>query len=208
VGSRRPLCTLSVGTLARVGEPLFYGIVGTQLALVLLAAPASAAGAICVDRTRGTLAHVLVTDVSAMEIILGKLAARLAWLLGLVAASAPVLGLSILLGGVDPLAVLGAYLVTVGVAILGCCLGVTPRSGDGTHEVLIVAYLLWLVALLIHPACWLASSAGGVCAPGLSTPARTGWRSHRTSPRQHQPDRAGGFLGVCSACRCCLSSSA
>src|SRR5437868_4011076 len=84
-----PAAALSIRTLAQVGEPLFYGLVGTQLALVVLAAPASTAGAVCVDRARGTLAHVLVTDVSAAEIILGKLAARLAWLLGLVAASLP-----------------------------------------------------------------------------------------------------------------------
>lgn len=163
-----PFATLSINTLARLGEPLFYGMVGTQLALVLLAAPASAAGAICVDRGRGTLAHVLVTDLTAFEIVLGKLAARLAWLLGLLAASLPVLALSVLLGGVDPSAVAGAYLVATGAAVVGCTLGLLLSVwGRRTHEVLIVAYLLWLMLLLIHPACWLVAWVGSEAAGAL-----------------------------------------
>ena len=39
--------------LAEVGESYFYALIGTQLALVLLAAPAFTAGAICLDRARG-----------------------------------------------------------------------------------------------------------------------------------------------------------
>src|SRR5262245_53639982 len=39
--------------LAKVGEQFFYALTGIQLTLVLLAAPAAAAGAICYDRARG-----------------------------------------------------------------------------------------------------------------------------------------------------------
>src|SRR4051794_22828226 len=60
-----------------IGESFFLAIVGTQLVLVLLAAPAATAGAICLDKARGTLAHLLMTDLSDAEIVLGKLAARL-----------------------------------------------------------------------------------------------------------------------------------
>ena len=55
---------------------------GVELTLVMLAAPAATAGAICVDRARGTLAHMLATDLSDPEIVLGKLAARLLPVLG------------------------------------------------------------------------------------------------------------------------------
>ena len=48
-----------------------------ELALILLAAPAATAGAVCLDKARGTLDHMLVTDLSNAEIVLGKLAARL-----------------------------------------------------------------------------------------------------------------------------------
>ena len=62
---------------AAIGESLFYGIIGVEITLVMLAAPAATAGAICVDRARGTLAHMLVTDLSDVEIVLGKLGDRI-----------------------------------------------------------------------------------------------------------------------------------
>ena len=58
---------------AGLGELYFYGLIGVELAIVMLAAPAAAAGAICGDRARGTLDHILVTDLSDAEIVLGKL---------------------------------------------------------------------------------------------------------------------------------------
>src|SRR5262245_21534238 len=108
--------------LAQLGEGLFVAVIGTQLTLVLLAAQAATAGAICLDRARGTLAHLLVTDLSDGEIVLGKLAARLVPVLGLAGCTLPVMELLTLLGGVDPDALLGAFAVTLGVAVLGCCL--------------------------------------------------------------------------------------
>ena len=50
---------LTISQLAQVGESFFYAIAGTQLVLVLLAAPAYTAGAVCLDKARGTLTHVL-----------------------------------------------------------------------------------------------------------------------------------------------------
>ena len=89
---------------AALGEAYFYAIIGVELTLVMLAAPAATAGAICVDRARGTLTHMLVTDLTDPEIVLGKLAARLLPILGLVACTWPVLAICSLLGGIDPTA--------------------------------------------------------------------------------------------------------
>src|SRR3954447_19006028 len=66
--------TPSFRGLAELGQTHYMAVVGTQLLLVLLAAPAATAGAICLDRARGTLTHVLVTDLTDGEIVLGKLA--------------------------------------------------------------------------------------------------------------------------------------
>src|SRR5262245_35488405 len=63
--------------MAEIGEGFFYALTGIQVSLVLLAAPAAAAGSIGMDRARGTLVHMLVTDLSDTEIVLGTLAARL-----------------------------------------------------------------------------------------------------------------------------------
>ena len=54
-----------------------------ELTAVLLIAPAATAGAICLDKARGTLAHVFLTDLTDREIVLGKLAARLVPVWGL-----------------------------------------------------------------------------------------------------------------------------
>ena len=61
--------------MAELGQQIYNGIAGVQLALVLLAAPAATAGSVCVDRARGWLAHMFVTSLSDTEIVLGKLAA-------------------------------------------------------------------------------------------------------------------------------------
>ncbi|MCI0464247.1 MAG: ABC transporter permease subunit [Gemmataceae bacterium] len=138
--------------LAQVGENFFYALVGTQLALVLVVAPALAAGAIGSEKARGTLVQLLVTDLSAVEIVLGKWASRLIPVLGLVAGALPVLFLATLLGGIDPGALLGAFLVTLGVAVLGCALALTLSVwSTRTHEVLLAVYCFWTILLLVNP---------------------------------------------------------
>ncbi len=145
--------------LAQIGEQFFYAIVGTQMALVLLAAPAAMAGSVCIDKARGTLLHVLVTDLSDPEIVLGKLGARLLPVLGLLLAALPVLFLGVLLGGIDPEALCGAFLVTLGVAVFGCALALTLSVwGTKTHEVLLAVYGIWIVLLLAYPV-WMIFTA-------------------------------------------------
>ncbi|MGE3821389.1 MAG: ABC transporter permease subunit [Isosphaeraceae bacterium] len=135
--------------LAELGAQFYFAVIGTQLTLVLLAAPAATAGAICLDRARGTLTHLLVTDLSDSEIVLGKLASRLVPILGLVACALPVTSLLSLLGGVDPDALVGAFLVTVGVALLGCSLAMAFSLWAGkTHEALLGTYAVWGLWLL------------------------------------------------------------
>ena len=137
---------------AELGASVFYCLIGVELTLVMLAAPAATAGAICVDRARGTLAHMLATDLSDPEIVLGKLAARLLPVLGLVACSWPVLALSSLLGGIDPLALALAFAIILAVALLGCsmamALSVWARK---PHEVVLVVYTFWALVLLLWP---------------------------------------------------------
>ncbi len=149
VDQRQPL---TIRAMATIGQQFFYAIIGTQLTLVLLAAPAATAGSVCLDKARGTLAHLLVTDLSNVEIVLGKLAARLIPVLGLVGCCLPILFLSTLFGGIDPGSLTAAFLVTLGVAVLGCTLAFTLSVwGTKTYEVLLANYMIWIVVLLAHP---------------------------------------------------------
>ncbi len=147
---------------AALGQSYFYAIIGVELTLVMLAAPAATAGAICVDRARGTLAHMLVTELSDPEIVLGKLAARLLPILALVACTWPVLSICSLLGGIDNTALTLAFAIILAVALLGCSLALALSVwARKPHEVILVTYTFWMLVLLIWPI-WFALSTGGV----------------------------------------------
>jgi ABC-type Na+ efflux pump permease subunit len=139
--------------MSKVGEGFFFALVGIQVSLVLLAAPAAAAGSICVDRARGTLLHLLVTDLSDNEIVLGKLGSRLVPVFGMIACGVPVSALAALLGGIEFGALIGAFVVSLALAVLGCVLAITLSVWVAKmQDVLMGAYAvlaLWLLALPI-----------------------------------------------------------
>ena len=182
----QPVGSISIKKLAQAGESFFYAISTTQLMLVLLVAPAATAGAICLDRARGNLTHMLVTDLGDGEIVLGKLAARFLPVVGLVAATIPVLALAGLLGGVIFEAIVSLTLVTLALAVLGCslALAISVRATK-THEVLMAVYgieLVWVFGPLVWEILTLTRVLPGVprwfvainpfvlaCAPYLSS---------------------------------------
>ena len=153
---------------AALGEAYFYAIIGVELTLVMLAAPAATAGAICVDRARGTLTHMLVTDLTDPEIVLGKLAARFLPILGLVACTWPVLAICSLLGGIDPTALTLAFLIILAVASLGCAMALALSVwARKPHEVVLVTYTFWILLLMLWPI-WFALSRGRWVSPPAS----------------------------------------
>jgi ABC-type transport system involved in multi-copper enzyme maturation permease subunit len=156
----RPVNSVRISQLAELGENFYYTIATAQLLLVLIVAPAATAGAICVDRARGNLIHMLVTDLGDAEIVLGKLAARLIPVMALVTAAVPVLALAGLLGGIIIDAILALTLITLVVAVFGCTLALAfSVRATKTHEVLMAVYGIEAVWVL-GPVVWelLASS--------------------------------------------------
>jgi ABC-type transport system involved in multi-copper enzyme maturation permease subunit len=162
LNTNRTFYASTIRYLAVLGEGFFLAVIGTQLTLVLLAAPAATAGAICLDRARGTLTHMLMTDLSVAEIVLGKLASRLVPVLTMLACTLPVLEILTLLGGVDPTALLYGFAVTFGVAVLGCSLAMALSLWVGkTHEALLCTYAIWLLWLLAGPMTGMLASTIG-----------------------------------------------
>jgi ABC-type transport system involved in multi-copper enzyme maturation permease subunit len=152
----RPTRTVGIRQMAEIGEEFYLTIIGTQLALLILAAPAVAADAICLDRARGALVPLLTTDLSSSEIILGKLLARLLPTAGFVLCSLPVIAICFTMGGIHPEVVFGAYLVCFGVALVGATAALTLSVWCAkTYEILLVCYLLWIAYLLLLPTAWL-----------------------------------------------------
>ncbi len=146
---------------AKLGEYFFYAMAGIQVSLVMLTAPAATAGAICMDRARGTLLHVMVTDLSDVEIVLGKLGARLAPIVGLIACGVPVACLSALLGGIEFGAIAGLFVVSLSLALLVCALAlaISVRAAK-THEVLMTVYMIVGLSLMALPI-WIGLASGG-----------------------------------------------
>jgi ABC-type transport system involved in multi-copper enzyme maturation permease subunit len=141
-----------IQAMAEVGEGFYSAIVFTQLSLVLLTAPAATAGVICQDRSSGRLGQLLGTDLSDSEIVLGKLAARLVPVLGLVCCALPALAICVLMGGVDPVALTGAFFITVCIAVFGCTLALAFSVwASKPYEVLLATYAVFMVWLLAIP---------------------------------------------------------
>ncbi len=129
--------------MARIGQA-FFAVIGLgQLAMVLLAAPASTAGAFCMESAREQVRLMLMTEVTALDIALGVLAARLLPVLAGIVCVVPVLALTSHLGGIPPWAMIHLVAVSAGTACFGCTLAllvsITARK---FHEALVATYVL------------------------------------------------------------------
>ena len=119
---------------------------------------------------------MLVTDLSDSEIVLGKLAARLLPVLGLVAGSWPVMAIGTLLGGIDPTALTLAFAVILAMALVGCtmamALSVWARK---TQEVVLATYTVLGLILLAYPVLVRDRAlGGGSAASPLAAPRQPG----------------------------------
>jgi ABC-type transport system involved in multi-copper enzyme maturation permease subunit len=97
---------------ARFAESFFHWFISVQFVAVAVLTPALTAGALAEEKDRGTLEYLFTTDLRSHEIVLGKLASRLAAVLMLALTGLPVLTLLLFLGGVDPNQVVGGFVVT------------------------------------------------------------------------------------------------
>jgi ABC-type transport system involved in multi-copper enzyme maturation permease subunit len=87
--------------LSRLAEEFVYSILWLQTAAIYVLTPAYLAGALAEEKERGTLELLFTTHLSDREIVIGKLAARLVHLAGVLLAGVPLLVLTQLWGGVD-----------------------------------------------------------------------------------------------------------
>ncbi|OJW21700.1 MAG: hypothetical protein BGO49_10135 [Planctomycetales bacterium 71-10] len=195
--------------LVAMGQAIAMAVGLAELTFLLLVAPAATAGAVCLDRARGALVQVMATDLTDSEIVLGKLAAALLPVAGLVAALLPVKMLGSLLGGVEPMAMFGSSAVALATAVLASTLAFSLSVwGRKPHEVLSAAYLI-LLAWIGAPI--LFELATVPLRDGLPWVRMALWRAALASnPYNHmspefnevQSDyltRVGVFAGVCLA---------
>jgi ABC-type transport system involved in multi-copper enzyme maturation permease subunit len=144
---------ISAAQMPRFAGHFFTTFLAAQLAAVLLVTPVYAAGVIAEEKEHRTLEFLLATPLSNSEILLSKLAARLANLVPLLLAGLPVLALTQLWGGVDPLLLADGFVVTVPMLLsVGCLSAFNSVRARTSLEALLRTYGM-LAAFLLAGAC-------------------------------------------------------
>jgi ABC-type transport system involved in multi-copper enzyme maturation permease subunit len=152
---------VSVQDLAELGQQFFFTFMSIQFVVVILLTPAYVAGAIAEEKDRKTLEFLLATDLRNREIVLSKLATRLANITMLVLTGLPILSFIQLFGGIDPnfllvsFAALGLTLASLGgLSIFNSVLVRRPRDAIVLTYLGAGAYLIlsgFSRLLLINP---------------------------------------------------------
>jgi ABC-type transport system involved in multi-copper enzyme maturation permease subunit len=167
--------------LAKLAETFFFTFMCVQFAAVLLLTPAYAGGAIAEEKDRRRLEFLLATDLNNREIVLAKLAACVANLALVLITGVPILGITLLLGGVDPNLLFGGFVATAvtmlslaSLSILNSVYARKPRDAILMSYLFVIAYLLvsllarvpfamltnWRTALNLGGIQWLVEAFG------------------------------------------------
>jgi ABC-type transport system involved in multi-copper enzyme maturation permease subunit len=135
--------------LAQLATIFFGSMVMFQFTAVIVLTPAYAASAITEEKERKTLDYLLVTQFSAAEIILGKVASRVVNLSFLLLTGLPVIALLQLLGGIDPQILTISFAATMLLVLSLTCLGVLCSVyARRTVRAIVVTYL-WLLIYFV-----------------------------------------------------------
>ncbi|MGP0065764.1 MAG: hypothetical protein ACLQGP_19450 [Isosphaeraceae bacterium] len=112
-----------MGVVARFGGILYWMFAMLQLTLMLFFAPLFTAATVSYEKDRRTFTLLLMTDLSDLEIVLGKLVAGLLNVLTILSASVGLLFLCTLLGGISFGQVANLFAVTAASGVAGGALG-------------------------------------------------------------------------------------
>jgi ABC-type transport system involved in multi-copper enzyme maturation permease subunit len=141
---------------AQVGQAVFAGILLLETLIVVFLAPASTTGAISLEREKQTLDLLVVTPLSSLAIVLGKLFSALGWVLILVFSSVPLTAIVFVFGGVAPEDIARGYAyvlaLAVGLGALGLFFSAAARR---TQAATILSYATILVITIGTGVGWL-----------------------------------------------------
>jgi ABC-type transport system involved in multi-copper enzyme maturation permease subunit len=157
--------------LADLNEFFFAVIMAMQGLAVLTLTPALVAGTIAEEKQRRGFDLVLTTTLSSIEIVLGKLLARMCQLVVLLSLTVPVFCLLSLYGGVDVGLVVLGYLVTLTTGFLLASIAIAVSTLSTSPLQAVTATYLVEFAWLLLPS--LPNPFGPVVGPG--PPAFSSW---------------------------------
>ncbi|MEJ7748754.1 MAG: ABC transporter permease subunit [Candidatus Limnocylindrales bacterium] len=102
---------------ASIGQGIFAALLMLETLQVVFLSPSSTAGAISLEREKQTLELLVVTPITSLAIIVGKLLSTLVYVFLLIAASLPLMAVVFVYGGVGPEDVLRGYIVLIAAAV-------------------------------------------------------------------------------------------
>ncbi|MFO0807889.1 MAG: ABC transporter permease subunit [Gemmataceae bacterium] len=138
---------------ARIAEALFVGLMLLQFVLAAVLIPQWTADVVAGEKERQTLPFLLVSDLTSREVVLGKMAARLAQVSMFLFAGLPVLAMLQLYGGADielivwvVLSLVATLLSASGAAILASVAERTTRQATKRAAQIFAVYAFWPMA--------------------------------------------------------------
>ncbi len=139
---------LNVGDMARFGTMLFQILASLQFTLVIFLAAMGTASNVCQEKDRRTFILLLLTRMSNLELVLGKLFASLLNIFCILGAALPVFMLVTLFGGVSFVQVLRVYCVTLASVLVAGSIGNTlalwREKTFQTLSMTALALVMWL----------------------------------------------------------------
>jgi ABC-type transport system involved in multi-copper enzyme maturation permease subunit len=137
------------GNKGRVGRAVFYIVLGIQIGLVCIIAPAATSGAIIGEHERQTYEILLTTLLTPFQIAWGKLASALGFLGLLVFASLPLAALSYLMGGIQEEQLIIGLPIIIASALLFSTLGLYISARAKTTLGAVVITFVLVLAILV-----------------------------------------------------------
>jgi ABC-type transport system involved in multi-copper enzyme maturation permease subunit len=141
-------------------ETFFHVFLFCQLVALTVVTPVFAGGSITEEKDRGTLAFLQASLLSNREIVLGKLAARVVFVLGLALTGLPVLAMTLLFGGVDPDILVTSFVAAVMSTVSLAAFSFWQATRHDTLKGVLVSAYTWSWALIVLAGC---------CGCGLET---------------------------------------
>ncbi len=139
-----------VGLIARYGQILYKFFAYIELSLMLFFAPITAASAVAYEKDRRTFLLLLMTDLRDVEIVVGKLVISLVKVATMLATSAPVFFLCLLLGGNSVVQLVEVLAVMASAGLAGGSLGlVVALAKDRTFQSLALTVLILVLSMVV-----------------------------------------------------------
>ncbi len=162
------LATAQHSTPAQLGQLLLNALGILALAFSLFAGVFLTADCLSEEKREGTLGLLFLTDLRGHDVVLGKLAASSLQALFSLVATFPILGLSLLLGGVTGPEFTRLALVFAITLFFSLGLGMFVSAvSNESRQATVRTVLLLVIFAGIFPACWIALSL--VFAPNQGT---------------------------------------